>query len=214
MDNIEYHLSQIEKRIEELVKSSNQRLEQHIDSTTIALKQTNTKLDEISEVVKQVAVLQEKQSHHTLHLERLDNGVMALRTELLHEIHKLDEKTMTMDRDKKDSIVRIHTRMEDFDADIRAKADKNDEKHHVITETIAHLEKEVGNKISFVRGIMAVLGIVLMIAQGLAVKMYNDIDHTMKEGASTDLQINNKLHEMDRQFDSIINSINNLGTRK
>lgn len=199
----ENEFTHLEKRIDELS-----------NSTKTAFQKTDDKIDMLIGLAKQMAVFQTVQDHHQNHLNSLDKSIADLKLELTNEIRKVDEKFLDLDKDKKQAIARVHTKIEELRDDMVENIKKDEETHKILDDNTDDVKKELDLRLSFVRGVMYVLGFVVIGANAVAMKMYNDIDTSIKTSQQDVGKINNKLHEMDRQFDTILSSINSIRDKK
>lgn len=196
-------------------RDSIDRLDKKLDSYTQA---TNDKLDILIDLTKQMAIMHQKQIQQGDELLRIEKLILQSRDDFRISMERTDRRVTTVDLEKRASIERLHKRVDELSVAHDAK--DSAAKHEVMVEvkeleTAVKVNKEsldafkdtYSEKVSFMRGAMWVLGIVMVIAQGLAVKYVADIQTNIESNQKAIVQMNNRFNETDKQLDIILNSM-------
>jgi hypothetical protein len=194
------------------------RLDRKLDDHTRA---TNDKLDKLIEITRDMAVVHQKQIQQGEELLRVEKLILQSKDDFRTTTERIETRITTIDNEKRASIERLHKRVDDIGSSFEMKDDLA--KQEVLmkvkeVEVDAKSEKiklesfkdEFSDRVSFVRGVMWVLGVVMVVAQGLAVKYVSDMQNNIDANQKAIVQMGNRFNETDKQLDAILNSINGM----
>lgn len=190
---------------ERVIESVEKRVEDHIATTNNQLSQTNSKLDVLIDLTRQMATLQERQNRHTDEIAKMHTDMVETRKQFMHLVDKIDSRLDAYQTDTKNSIDRLHTRIAETSKSQENKCDANKQqadklfedletKHHALNDYV------VGRK-NFLNGAIWVLGLVFLIAQGMAISYYQDFKTESKATVESIHKLEQRFVEIESRFD-------------
>jgi TolA-binding protein len=149
------------------------------------IRTTNSKLDILIDLTRQMAAIQERQKSHTDEIARLDKNLMdeRHRTGMLYD--KLEVKMASMELDRKTSIDRLFTKMDEMSRHQSIECSDHHKEHDTEIERLSNKVGEIsddyyGNK-NFNKGVMWILGIVVALSQVVGYSLIDSMNERAKE---------------------------------
>lgn len=173
------------------------RLDELSRITKESVDRLNARIDQLLDLAKEVALLDAKTDSHSLELERAEASLVNLKKELLKEISKIDSTYKELIDEKKESLIRLHGRV-----DTTEKANKE------IAENVGDIDKKIESKVSFFKGMSLVIGCLVVVLQAAGLFIYADTDKRIQTLTTISETHAAKFHENDRQMDQILNNLN------
>ena len=167
------------------IESLEKRLDDHVTKTGI-------KLDQIVEILQTVASLQERDQHQSEEIKRINAAIDVLFTE--HRKHNAED-------------IANHNIIHEKHMALRTEFDQNmiNLRHEAellknLSASFKSLDQDYKDKNSFFRGVIWILGFVLIVGNGIAVSYYNSFKDQTAQIISMQKTIELRQNEADEQF--------------
>lgn len=170
-----------------------ERIRQQFESY---MAQTNSKLDMLIDIMRQVAVMQSVQEHHTSELTSLEAKINSVESDSTRAITRAHERI-------DDLIKATETRISEIKNTMGECGTHCHEYRQGISDSIGKVDRTYDRKLHYVRGAMWVAGLVALAIPTVAAKYYGDLTDAIK---SLQAQVEKNtiiIQENDRRLDML-----------
>ena len=175
----------LDDSITKVVTQLENQLEGHV-------RATNDKLDILIELTRQMAAMHERQQRHSDDINRIEKNMQDDRNRATTLYDKIDIKLMTAEVDRKASLDRLFTKLEEngkmqsVECDIQQK--KLDIQLKELSTAHYTLDTDYKAKKNFTNGVIWILGAAMMVFQGIG---YNWVTSQQADFHAVKMQITN-----------------------